>query len=199
MFTIRRSIAGITIGIVAFLLLEVYGFYSIRRTLDTRLGQLDSEIESVRAADTALNAQIQVQAATQVQAVPASPVQAEPKEPAGSAGKQPKGPAGKAPLVINRRVAARLEKMLPAKTNVYQASAGFKNEKDFISAVYVSKDLAIPFSRLKAKVTGNHAVSIEAAIRELRPDLSKAKAKAEVEKGQRQAIEIAKLGNQAAA
>lgn len=201
MFSIKRSIAGITIGIVAFLLLEAYGFYSIRRTLDTRLGQLDSGIESVRAADTALSAQIQAQAAAQVQAPPvqASPVQPAPKESAGTTAKQAQGAAGKASFPINRKVAAKLEKMLPARTNVYQASAGFKNEKDFISAVYVSKDLAIPFSRLKAKVTGNHAVSIEAAIRELRPDLSKAKAKAEVEKGQRQAIEIAKLGNQAAA
>ncbi|HEY2380736.1 MAG TPA: hypothetical protein VGK48_06080 [Terriglobia bacterium] len=191
MFTIKRSIASITIGIVAFLLLEAYGFYSIRRTLDTRLSQLDSGIESVRAADTALTAQVQAQAATQIQA---SPIQAAPREPAGTKAKDLKRPAAKGSFVVNGKVAARLQKMLPARTSVNQASAGFKNQRDFISAVYVSKDLTIPFPRLKTKITGNHAVSIEAAIRELRPDLSKAKAKAAVEKGQRQAVEIAKLG-----
>src|SRR5579871_5383175 len=97
MFTIKRSIATITIGIVAFLLLEAYGFYSIRRTLDTRLGQLDSGLESIRAADTALNSQIQVQAAaTQVQT---PPVQAAPKEPAGTKAKDANAPAGKAAFV----------------------------------------------------------------------------------------------------
>ena len=192
MFTIKRSIASITIGIVAFLLLEAYGFYSIRRTLDTRLGQLDSGIESIRAADTALSSQIQVQAAAPQAQTP--PVQTAPKEPAGTKAKGPNAPAGRASFVLNRKVAARLQRMLPGGTNVYQASMGFKHETDFISAVYVSKDMSIPFARLKSKVTGNHAVSIEAAIRELRPDLSKAKAKAEVDKGQRQAIEIVKLG-----
>lgn len=197
MFTIKRSIASITVGIVAFLLLEAYGFYSIHRTLDTRLGQLNSGLEAVRAADTALSSQIQAQAsATPVQAtlVPASPVQAAAQEPAGTKAKGAKTPAGKAPFVLSHKVADRLQKMLPARTNVNQASAGFRNETDFITAVYVSKDLSIPFARLKPKVTGNHARSIEAAIRELRPGLSKAKAKAEVEKGQRQAIEIARLG-----
>ena len=181
MFIFKSSITAITIGIVAFLGLEAYGFYSIHHVLDTRLSQVETGIESVRMMDAAIASQIEAQTAK---------AQTAKKEVSSVK-------PGNGNPVVSPKVATRLLKMLPPKTNLNQASAGFKNETEFVSAVYVSKDLGIPFPRLKAKVTGTHAVSFEAAIRDLRPDLSKAKAKAEVEKGQRQAIEIAKLGKPA--
>ena len=175
MFTFKESVTAI--GIVAFLGLEVYGFYSIQHVIDTHLSRVETGIESVRAADAAIASRIDALTARQE----ASSSKARPV-------------VGNGNLVVSPKVAARLLKMLPPRTNLNEASAGFKNETEFISSVYISKDLDIPFARLKAKVTGSHAESIEAAIRDLRPNLSKAKAKAEVEKGQRQAIEIAKLG-----
>ena len=179
MFTFKSS--AITIAVVAFLGLEAYGFYSIHHVLDTRLSQVETGIESVRMMDAAIASQIEAQT-----------------EKAQTAKKEVSSvKPGNGNPVVSPKVATRLLKMLPPKTNLNQASAGFKNETEFISAVYVSKDLSISFPRLKAKLTGTQAVSIEAAIRDLRPDLSKAKAKAEVEKGQRQAIEIAKLGKPA--
>jgi hypothetical protein len=182
MFTFKSNVTAtaIAIGIVGFLGLEAYGFYSIHSLLDTRLTQVGNGIESVRASNAAIASLIQSQTTS--------------KDPGSTKTKDVKPAAGNQRIVVNPRVAARLQKILPAGTNLNEASAGFKTEGQFISAVCVSKDLGIPFARLKAKVTGNHPVSIEAAIRDLRPDLSKAKAKAEVEKGQRQAIEIAKLG-----
>jgi hypothetical protein len=174
MFTFKSSITAITIGIAAFLGLEAYGFYSIHHLLEARLSRVETGIESVRAADAAIASQIEAQT---------------PKKEATS--------AKDAKPARNPKVAAKLQKLLPPGTNLNDASAGFKNQTEFISAAYISKDLGIPFPRLKAKVTGSHAVSIEAAIRDLRPDLSKAKAKAEVEKGQRQAVATAKLGKSA--
>jgi len=84
--------------------------------------------------------------------------------------------------------------MLPAGTSLKEASSGFKNEKEFISAVYASKNLGIPFAQLKAKITGNRAMPLDAALRALRPDLGKAKAKTEMAKAERQAGETMKLG-----
>jgi hypothetical protein len=184
MFTLKSDVTAITIGIAAFLGLEAYGFYSIYSLLETRLSQLETGIESVRAADAAIASQIEA-------------AQTARKEAGSAKAKDVKPVIGNGNVVVSPKVAAKLLKMLPPRTKLNEASAGFKNDTEFISAVYISKDLGIPFARLKAKVTGSHAVSIEAAIRDLRPNLSKAKAKAEVEKGQRQAVEIAKLGKSA--
>jgi hypothetical protein len=119
--------------------------------------------------------------------------QALPKEPAGAKTKDANAPVASGRLIDDPKVGARLQKMLPAGTSLRPASVGFKSDMQFMSAVCVSKHLGIPFARLKAKITGNHAVSMESAIRDLRRDLSKAKAKAEAEKGMRQAIDLAKL------
>lgn len=180
MFNFKSGATAITMGVVAFLGLEAYGFYSIHRLLDTRLSRVETGIESVRSADAAIASQIEAQTAR--------------KEASSTKAKDVRPVIGNGNVVVSPKVAAKLLKMLPPKTRLNEASAGFKNDTEFISAVYISKDLGIPFARLKAKVTGTHAVSIETAIRDLRPNLSKAKAKAEVEKGQRQATEIAKLG-----
>lgn len=48
----------------------------------------------------------------------------------------------------------RIEKMLPAGMTLDKASAGFKNQGQFIAAVHVSKNLGIPFADLKAAMLG---------------------------------------------
>jgi hypothetical protein len=48
----------------------------------------------------------------------------------------------------------RIEKMLPAGMTLDTASAGFKNQGQFIAAVHVSKNLGIPFADLKAAMLG---------------------------------------------
>jgi hypothetical protein len=56
--------------------------------------------------------------------------------------------------VKNPKLEARLLKMLPPDTTIQDAMAGFKNWGQFVAAVHVSNNLAIPFADLKAKMTG---------------------------------------------
>jgi hypothetical protein len=56
--------------------------------------------------------------------------------------------------VKNPKLEARLLTMLPAGTNVHDASQGFKNWGQFVAAVHVSNNLNIPFADLKARMTG---------------------------------------------
>ena len=49
---------------------------------------------------------------------------------------------------------ARIEKMLPKGMTLDAASAGFKNQGQFIAAVHVSQNLGIPFANLKATMLG---------------------------------------------
>ena len=53
-----KSKAAATAGVVAFLGLQAYGFYSTRRSFEVRLNQMEKELESVRAADSAMLSQI---------------------------------------------------------------------------------------------------------------------------------------------
>jgi len=68
------------------------------------------------------------------------------------------------------------------------ACSGFKNIGQCVAAAHVAKNLDIPggFDALKAKVTGDGAVSLGKAIEELAP---KADAKAEAKKAKKQASE----------
>jgi hypothetical protein len=56
--------------------------------------------------------------------------------------------------VKNPKLEARLMTLLPAGTNIQDASQGFKNWGQFVAAVHVSNNLGIPFADLKAKMTG---------------------------------------------
>jgi hypothetical protein len=201
MLTFKSKAAAITAGVMAFLGLQAYGFYSTRRSFETRLNQIEHELESVRAADSAMMQQIasnQQRSRNVGSAITSvSVTKAAERKPSGN-------PKNKDAVVtigdrIDRkpRLASKLQKMLPPGTSLKQSAFGFKNERGFISAVHVSNNLRIPFTQLKAKITGNRAVSMEAAIHELRPNLSKARARAEVEKGERQARETEKLGRTA--
>jgi len=76
----------------------------------------------------------------------------------------------------------RIEKMLPANMTLNTASAGFRNQGQFIAAVHVSQNLGIPFADLRAAMLGlprpgTHStpnttltpLSLGQAIKQLRP------------------------------
>jgi hypothetical protein len=56
--------------------------------------------------------------------------------------------------VKNPKLEARLLTLLPAGTNIQDASQGFKNWGQFVAAVHVSNNLNIPFADLKTAMTG---------------------------------------------
>ena len=56
--------------------------------------------------------------------------------------------------VKNAKLEARLLTLLPAGTNIYDASRGFQNWGQFVAAVHASRNLGIPFAELKARMTG---------------------------------------------
>ena len=72
----------------------------------------------------------------------------------------------------------------PAGTSVQQACVGFRNLGQFVAAVNVSHNLGIPFVQLKARMTGDNAMSLGQAIHALRPTVD---ADAESRTAQRQA------------
>ena len=94
----------------------------------------------------------------------------------------------------NPRLSSRLQEMLPPGMTVAQASSGFKNQGQFIAALHVSKNLNIPFDQMKAKMTGDNAMSLGQAIHELRPDMPEDRAKSEAKRAdeQRKATERGK-------
>jgi hypothetical protein len=87
-------------------------------------------------------------------------------------------------LAQNTQLSTKMQGLLPSGTNLQQASAGFKNMGQFVSAVHVSHNLNIPFDQLKTKMTGDHSLSLGKAIHELKPDVD---AKAEAKKAEHQA------------
>ena len=94
----------------------------------------------------------------------------------------------------NPRLSSRLQEMLPSGMSLADATAGFKNQGQFIAALHVSKNLNIPFDQMKAKMTGDNAMSLGQAIHELRPDMPEDRAKAEAKRAdeQRKATERGK-------
>lgn len=92
---------------------------------------------------------------------------------------------GKTPgelLSQNTKLSSNLKSLLPEGTDMQEASSGFKNLGEFVSAVHVSKNLDIPFSDLKEKM--NNGDSLGKAIHELKPE---ANGKAEAKKAKKQA------------
>ncbi len=87
-------------------------------------------------------------------------------------------------LQKNTNLAAKLQSRLPAGMPVQQACLGFRNLGQFVAAVNVSNNLGIPFVQLKAKMTGDDAMSLGQAIHALRPTVD---ADAESSVAQRQA------------
>src|SRR5260370_8042723 len=87
-------------------------------------------------------------------------------------------------LSHNTKLAGKLQGLLPAGTNVQQASQGFKNLGQFVAAVHVSHNLGIPFDQLKPKMPGSSPQSLGKAIQDLKPA---ADSKTESKKANKQA------------
>ena len=80
----------------------------------------------------------------------------------------PPSPIG-AKIASHPQLAAKLTPLLPKGMTLQTASAGFKNQGQFIAALHVSKNLNIPFAQLKAEMTGKEHESLGQTIHELRP------------------------------
>jgi hypothetical protein len=80
-----------------------------------------------------------------------------------------------------------LKPLLPPSTNVMDAATGFKNQRQFIAAVHLSKNLSIPFDQIKTRMTGEHRMSLNDCLRDLRSEMTKNLAKGEVKKAEQQA------------
>ena len=67
------------------------------------------------------------------------------------------------------QLASKVHALLPAGMTLNRASAGFKNQGQFLAALHVSKNLGIPFSRLKRDMTGDRHLSLGQAIQAEKP------------------------------
>ena len=92
----------------------------------------------------------------------------------------------------NPTLSANLQALLPSGESLSQAAAGFKNEGQFIAALHVSHNLNIPFDQLKAKLTGDNSMSLGAAIKASRPDMSETQSKEAAKKAEKEAKESQK-------
>jgi hypothetical protein len=84
-------------------------------------------------------------------------------------------------LSKNTHLSSKLQSLLPAGTNLTDASSGFKNLGQFIAAVHVSNNLGIPFGDLKSKMIGGE--SLGKSIEALNPNVN---AKHEAKKAEKQ-------------
>ena len=87
----------------------------------------------------------------------------------------------------NTYLASVVKPLLPPRTSMTNAAAGFKKERDFIAALHLSKNLVISFYDIKTRVSGHHRMSLNDALRDIRPSITKNMAKAEVNKAELQA------------
>lgn len=71
----------------------------------------------------------------------------------------------------NAALSSQLTPLLPASSSVPAAAAGFHDDTEFITALHAAHNLNIPFDQLKAEMTGKKSMSLDAALRRLRPDL----------------------------
>jgi hypothetical protein len=70
-----------------------------------------------------------------------------------------------------------------------QAAAGFKSEGQFIATLHASNNLGVPFDQLKSQMTGTNHMSLGAAIKVSRPDMSEAKSKQAAKRAKKEARE----------
>ena len=102
-------------------------------------------------------------------------------------------------------LAAKIDKLLPPKTDLMTAEDGFRGPGQFIAAMHVSKNLNIPFDLLKAKVTGvttlangqtstTTPMSLGKAIKELRPNMTTDQANDAAKRAEKEASETEKAG-----
>ena len=89
----------------------------------------------------------------------------------------------------NPYLSSRVKPLLPSRTTMMDAATGFKNQRQFIAAVHLSKNLRIPFDQIKTRMTGQHHMSLNDSLRDLRPEMTKSLVKEEVNKAEKQAKE----------
>jgi cation transport regulator ChaB len=87
----------------------------------------------------------------------------------------------------NPYLSSVLKPLLPPRTSIMDAAAGFKNQRQFIVALHLSKNLGIPFNQIKTRMTGEHRMSLNDSLRDALPGMTKNLAKAEVNKAEQQA------------
>ena len=92
----------------------------------------------------------------------------------------------------NPALRAKVASMLPQGANLKTAASGFKNQGQFIEALHASKNLNIPFSELKARMTGPNAMSLGQAVHVLRPNTPERQARQEAKLAEKQAKETEK-------
>jgi hypothetical protein len=80
-----------------------------------------------------------------------------------------------------------LKPLVPQRSSLKQAATGFKNQRQFITTLHLSRNLVIPFDMIKIRVTGAHRMSLDDSLRDIRPSLSKSMVKDEVKKAEQQA------------
>ncbi len=98
----------------------------------------------------------------------------------------------------NPYLATVVKSLLPPRTSVIDAAMGFKNQRQFIAAVHVSRNLNIPFNQIKTRMTAEHRMSLNDSLRDIRPDMTKNLAKAEVNKADEQAKDDENLAKELA-
>jgi hypothetical protein len=87
-------------------------------------------------------------------------------------------------LTRNTGLMFRVQMLFPKDTDVAKEASQFRTLGQFVAAAHVSKNLDIPWADLKAKMTGDHPVSLGKAITELKPQ---ADAKTEASKAEKEA------------
>lgn len=90
-------------------------------------------------------------------------------------------------LERNPHLSSRLTPLLPARVTLTDAATGFKNQRQFIAALHLSKNLGIAFDQLKTRMTVEPRRSLDDSLRELSPDMGKNLVRAEVDKAEAQA------------
>jgi hypothetical protein len=76
----------------------------------------------------------------------------------------------------NTQLSAKVKTLLPSGMTLRQATSGFRSEKQFLAALHASKDLGIPFTQIKAEMTGGDHDTLFHAIQELKPSADAAAA-----------------------
>lgn len=104
-----------------------------------------------------------------------------------SAGSMAASHTAGARVSANPAVAARVQPLLPAGMTLQMAATGFRNQGQFLAALHAAHNLNIPFTSLKADMTGTSHDSLGQAIHALRPSLSSQAVKSDVKTADRQA------------
>ena len=86
----------------------------------------------------------------------------------------------------NPYLSSIVKPLLPPRTNMMDAAAGFKDQRQFIAAMHLSRNLGIPFNQIKLRMTGEHRMSLNDSLRDFRPQMTKDAAKAEAKKAEQQ-------------